>query len=127
MSSFVPCQSTGLRPSSGRGRSHMDYGAAVYAWGLWRSFSVAKAIRRAWRHKASCRLACESKGGSACRISPAGGAQGGELWRGRSCCYRLRDNLLLAAEKVTLKLLDWVDWLWASSFVLFLFPDSLVY
>jgi hypothetical protein len=31
--SFVPRQSTGLRLSPGRGRSHMGFDAAVYGWG----------------------------------------------------------------------------------------------
>ena len=31
--SFVPRQSTGLRLSPGRGRSHMGYGVVVYGWG----------------------------------------------------------------------------------------------
>ena len=29
----VPHESTGLRSGTGHGRSHMDYGAAVYGWG----------------------------------------------------------------------------------------------
>jgi hypothetical protein len=31
--SSVPRQSTGLRLSPGRGRSHMGFDAAVYGWG----------------------------------------------------------------------------------------------
>ena len=34
-----PRQSTGLRPGPGCGRSHMDYGAAVYRWGRVWGFS----------------------------------------------------------------------------------------
>lgn len=35
----VPCQNTGLRPGSGRGHSHMNYGAAVYGWDRGSDFS----------------------------------------------------------------------------------------
>jgi hypothetical protein len=31
--SYLPGQSTGLRLSLGRGRSHMGYGATMYGWG----------------------------------------------------------------------------------------------